>query len=66
MIRIGDTGGLNTFEQYAYCPKKERVVIRRYHENQDSEYFRNNNEDEYDFVDLSLDDLYKLIDLIKK
>lgn len=65
MIRIGNTMGQKQFEQYAYIPKRERVIIRRYHVNQDSEYFRNNKEDEYDFVDLSLEDLYKLIELIK-
>ena len=45
MERIGDTGGMVKHEQYAYCPNvPNRVVIRRYH---------NDETEEYDFVDLS-------------
>lgn len=57
MERIGDTGGMVKHEQYAYCPNvPNRVVIRRYH---------NDETEEYDFVDLSLNDLHNLINMIE-
>lgn len=57
MERIGDTGGMIKREQWAYCPDvPNRVVVRRY---------KNEETEEYDFVDLSLDDLHKLAKMIE-